>query len=361
LFRQQPRTTLPNNFTPLTLSFGNEITIRGLHLETDTITPDQPLTLTLAWQAQADSAPFTLFVHLVDENGQLVAQQDLPVTVQGGSLQLTRFQLIARPGTMPGTLTVMTGAYRTRPILAANGEHRVPVATVRAQSATWLPATRHPVSRILVGKRPFTRLVGYDWDTTLPDQTRLYLHWQTPDGYVTQVMDNATPTPDLPPFLGPWGIARKNWRLIPPTTEHYVPLGEGIVWLGEMLTGKTAVSGTPLTLRQHFISNQPVTRDLVVSVRLIGLSPDGTQWEWWDLNDSVPAMGAIPTLKWIAGSRIQDPHQLTPAATARPGQTVSGIVRLYDAFTGQPLPILDERITAVSPGIPLGQTSIQNK
>jgi hypothetical protein len=42
----------------------------------------------------------------------------------------------------------------------------------------------------------------------------------------------------------------------------------------------------------------------MVSVRLIGLEPDGVHWAWWDLQDSVPAMGAIPTLKWIDGSLV---------------------------------------------------------
>jgi hypothetical protein len=98
-------------------------------------------------------------------------------------------------------------------------------------------------------------------------------------------------------------------------------------------------------------------------------------------------MGGIPTLKWIHGSQVQSPRAVVfpphtdpatfndfcqsdkpaPDATilfvdnaATPGQTVSGILHLYDAFTKRPLPILDERITAVTSWIPLGETTIED-
>ncbi|MCA9920664.1 MAG: hypothetical protein KC445_22080, partial [Anaerolineales bacterium] len=43
------------------------------------------------------------------------------------------------------------------------------------------------------------------------------------------------------------------------------------------------------------------------------------------------------------------------------GQTAGGILVLYDAFTNRPLPILDERITAVTSWIPLGTAIIEDK
>ncbi len=44
--------------------------------------------------------------------------------------------------------------------------------------------------------------------------------------------------------------------------------------------------------------------------------------------------------------------------TAVPGQTIGGLLVVYDAFTNRPLPILDERITAVTSWIPLGEAKI---
>jgi len=116
------------------------------------------------------------------------------------------------------------------------------------------------------------------------------------------------------------------------------------------------------------------------------LAEDNFTWAWCDLVDGIPAMGGIPTLKWIHGSQVQSPRSVifpprTDPATfsdfcqsdkpapgapilfvdnaAIPGQTISGILRLYDAFTNQPLPILDERVTAVTSWIPLGKTVIE--
>jgi hypothetical protein len=71
------------------------------------------------------------------------------------------------------------------------------------------------------------------------------------------------------------------------------------------------------------------------------------------LQDGVPAMGAIPTLKWVGGSEVVSPYRLEVGETAVSGQTIGGFVRFYDAFTNEPLPILDERLSEGLPGIPL--------
>ncbi|HUS94672.1 MAG TPA: hypothetical protein VMZ24_05805, partial [Patescibacteria group bacterium] len=112
--------------------------------------------------------------------------------------------------------------------------------------------------------------------------------------------------------------------------------------------------GHELRLNQRFVASTPILRDFVVSMRLVGYEDDGFHWSWWDLDDGVPAMGAIPTLKWISASSVQDPHWLTVNQSAWPGQANEPLLRLYDAFSGRPLPILDERITEKAPWIPLG-------
>jgi hypothetical protein len=78
------------------------------------------------------------------------------------------------------------------------------------------------------------------------------------------------------------------------------------------------------------------------------------------LNDSIPALGAIPTLKWIAGTRVRDPHPLSVSEEAGSGQEVSGILLLYDAFTARLLPILDAEISEGYLGIPVGTTTISD-
>ncbi len=70
-------------------------------------------------------------------------------------------------------------------------------------------------------------------------------------------------------------------------------------------------------------------------------------------------MGGIPTLKWVEGSLVRSPHRVTVSPDAPPGQVLTGALTLYDSFTGRPLPILDERITAGQPWIPLCQAVVE--
>ena len=104
---------------------------------------------------------------------------------------------------------------------------------------------------------------------------------------------------------------------------------------------------TTLWLRQRFHASWPVTRDVATSVRLIGYDQSGQLWEWWDLDDAfgIPALGGIPTLKWIGGSAVSDVHQMQVDKNAYPGQTVGVSLGLYDTFTGRPLAVLDPRFT----------------
>ena len=99
-------------------------------------------------------------------------------------------------------------------------------------------------------------------------------------------------------------------------------------------------------------ASRPVLRDQIVSLRLVGYEEDGLYWNWWDLDDGVPAMGAILTLKWIAGSQVRDPKWPKVSKEAWPGQLVEPLLRVYDAFTGRPLPILEEGINQAMPWVP---------
>jgi hypothetical protein len=52
--------------------------------------------------------------------------------------------------------------------------------------------------------------------------------------------------------------------------------------------------------------------------------------------DGTPAGGAIPTLKWIAGSRVTDTRTLTVPPDAAPGRATVTLV-VYDSFTQRPV------------------------
>ena len=105
----------------------------------------------------------------------------------------------------------------------------------------------------------------------------------------------------------------------------------------------------------------PITRDLVVSLRLVGFEEDGLHWDWWDLDDGVPAMGAIPTLKWIAGSTVVDSRISKVSERAASWQVIGPLLRLYDAFNQEALQILDENIEQEGPWIPLGRATLDGR
>jgi hypothetical protein len=167
-------------------------------------------------------------------------------------------------------------------------------------------------------------------------------------GYVTEVRD----VPEGMVTLARSILGRQRPITLHNQPTHYVPFGEGIVWTGPLLdTDQTLEAGEPAILRQTFHSNRPVLRDISTSVRLVGYEADNFNWAWADLDEDfgIPAMGAIPTLKWIGGSVVHDPHQFTIPATAYSGQHVGVLLNLYDTFTNRPIPALDERFTPAHP------------
>ncbi len=356
LYRQEPRHTLPPGYTPLDVTLGSALHLRGYALESKEVAIGAETAVRLAWEAIGElPAPLSLFVHLVGADGQIYAQEDLPAQASaGGGLTISQFRLTPRLGTPPGAFVIGVGAYTAVALLNQEGEARTPIAILTVTPMSTPPFTRNPLHRPLAdGTRT---LVGYDWDNTLPGQRRLYLHWQTAAGYVTEVRDQTTPQAlALPPYVAAWGVPRTTWWLERNWENgRYVPFAQGVVWLGGELSRLTQ----PVSLPQQFSSSRPILRDLVVSVRLIGYQPDGFHWAWTEQEDGVPALGAIPTLKWIAGSQVRTPHTLPVPETAVSGQTIGATLRLYDAFTQRPLAILDERITSQFPWVPLGQVTM---
>ena len=83
----------------------------------------------------------------------------------------------------------------------------------------------------------------------------------------------------------------------------------------------------------RFLAARPIMQDETVSVAIVG-----PNYQWQALSDGTPAGGAIPTLKWIAGSRVTDTHRLLIPPGAAPG-TASLSLTVYDAFTQRILPV----------------------
>ena len=374
LFPAAPLTTLPNHFTPTNETL-NDIQILGYHLSPSATEPSQEIILTIAWQSPIANrqSPISLFTHLIGFDGRLYAQSDISTTPQAAGITLTQFHLTPRPGALPGDYAIKLG----------QGEVQIDLAPLMVTPMQRPLATQNKTYRPDMGNGRI--LIGSDWDNTTPEQPRLYLHWQTENGYITETRDRTAG--ELPTYLGPWGIPRSNWTAIETNTNTtYVPLNNGIIWVGFPIPSSPLHPKTTSSLPQTLLASQPILRDYIVSLRLIGFEEDGFHWAWCDGVDSVPAMGAIPTLKWIGGSAVTSPYQIVYAnehptyetfcssnkpapnapvlfidGSAYNGQTVGATLILYDAFTKRPLSILDERINANYQWIPLGTTVIQTE
>jgi hypothetical protein len=139
-------------------------------------------------------------------------------------------------------------------------------------------------------------------------------------------------------------------RLIDPDG---IDLASGIVYLNSSISNGEVKSGDEVKVNLNFTAARPLLRDTVVSVQLTGNG-------WRVTNDFVPALGAIPTLKWIAGSPVLDPHTLKIPENAAPGPAQVSVI-LYDNFTQEPLALLDAELIKQGQAIPIGTVNVTPK
>jgi hypothetical protein len=131
--------------------------------------------------------------------------------------------------------------------------------------------------------------------------------------------------------------------------EGAVPLGNSLWLAGSRIEpGGPVRPGERVRVTLDFLAARPITADYAVAVRLIG--PD---YAWQVSDEGTPAGGAIPTLKWIAGSRVTDVRVLVVPPGARPGPA-QVVLTVYDAFTQAVVPVLDPLLAAQGPAVALG-------
>lgn len=400
----EPTHRLPSGLTPVNVDLGAQVRILAYALEVggETVSRSTQLTasgapalrlgqaaaLTLAWTPlRSLEGDVALFAHLL-QAGTLAGQgSDRRHTVtdyQPGQIILDRFLIYPLAGVMPGEVQLSVGAYRPgapRLTTADDADHAI-LTAIRLRPAEWPPVTGRP-RRIPFEGGP--TLVGADWDTTVPGQLRLYLHWQgrsrpttlntaifqgedtlaqaqvnVPErGYVSSAYD--LPPGSVGPFvlvadapaIGPWGLNRDQLSLPAPRSgERYVPFGGEMVLMNAAADkGATLSPGDRLRYDLRLVAARPLLRDRIISVSLSGLNPDGS-WAWRELADSVPALGAVPTFKWIHGSTLLDRHRLALPANAPDGPALAWLL-VYDHYTQAKLPPLDPRLLSQGLSVPL--------
>ena len=353
-------------------------------------TPDMParagsaFTLDVFWRVTDIRPGESLTFRIVRPDGRLAANADfqLDASAPQTATRYRRLTLGLPPDMLPGEYFVYAGAYRVgeqgfEQLPGDDGADFVPLklkdhhpaeAVIRVLPAAEPPATRHPQGGLpaLLLRAPFMpasaapELIGVDYDTGIAGQLRVHTHWRlsSEDAVITILSAEGQPLAQaqrLPPatqtatpeyltlrFDTPqW--KRLRLSLASATSaldvtlpdfadgERYVPFGNQMALVGASAWRE----GDQIRVDLEWLSAQAIATDYIVSARIADDSLFTT-------DDSVPALGAIPTLKWIRGSRVTDRHTLRVGDYAG---DLTGTVIVYDGFTQQPLPALDERYT----------------
>ncbi len=403
--QSQPLEAPPQQLTPLNIDLEGQVRLLGYALESDeaatdegpVLRPGQPLALNLAWTPlQRLEGDVALFAHLL-RDGRLVGQGNDQRLAAGdyepGEVIVNRFLVYPFVGEMPGDAQLSVGVYRpdvpgAPRLTASDGADQAHLKAVPMRPAELPPITSRPQWVPFEGG---PTLAGVDWDTTVAGQLRLYLHWAGRShptalettvkqagtvlaqarvdlpgkGYVSSVYDlpwGAGPlvlTADTR-AIGPWGVARDQLSLpLPRSGERYVPIGGEMILMSAAADRQTALSpGDQIRYDLRLVATRPLLRDRIISVSLIGLNADGS-WIWRDLYDGVPALGAVPTFKWVRGSSVLDRHRLIVPEDAPSGLAL-GQLRVYDHYTQAVLPPLDPRLLSEGLSVPLDLWMLNN-
>ena len=386
----------PPDLVPREVRFGQTLRLLGYRLSPTRLTPGGVLEVTLAWQPLTDlsadggggSGP-SFTVRLVGAGGKRVAQADryLGSGYTPGEVRFERLVLPLYPWLSGGAYTLRVGAYvrqggRFVDLPTETGETLARLAEVPLASRREPPLSLHPLSVPFAGG---PTLVGVDYDRSPLGGLGVYLHWRGParGGEVVrleggggeraearlpaleagryQTLFLTLPGETIGPLRlslvdpeGKWLRTAPPWRFgqervglpAPSPTARFVPLGDAMALVGVAARGEPR-PGEPFVLDLTFVALRPLVEDYATSVRLT----DG-EGRWLAVHDSQPALGAIPTLKWIRGSRVVDRHRLTvPADFA--GSVVEATLVAYERFDDLSLPPMQPGLEAV----PLGRWS----
>jgi len=388
LIRRRPVTQPVGALSSLDTIFDGHLRVLGFSVQLAAVQPGEPIECVLAWQALAEmngTESFTL--RLLDDGGNRVAQADRSLmSTSSGEVRFERLVLPVYPTLPPGTYQLALGTYTVTEagfsdLLTGEGAAVAPLGAVEVEPRSTAPFT---LRRQWVSFRAGPTLVGVDYDRSVEGTLRVYLHWQGPvepgwqarlradEGseaavrlpamqagtYQTVAIDLPAPAASTlrlalvsPSGAVAVGAGPAGWALgevaLPRARagDRFVALGDEMAVVG--VSAQAAAPGETTVVDVTLVGLHALTRDISTSVRLV--ASDG---RWLARHDMQPALGAVPTLKWIRGSRVVDRH-LLPMPVDADVRDVQMTLVAYERFGLATLPPMDARFGEV----PLGAWS----
>jgi hypothetical protein len=152
--------------------------------------------------------------------------------------------------------------------------------------------------------------------------------------------------------LAPVSVVQRQGEPLPASITHprQDNLANQVLFLGYDLPKQPVAGGEPLTLRPgeavevtlYWQAQEQIEQSYKVFVHLLGEAYNpATGNRLWGQEDSVPGQGEYPTTGWAVGEVVADRYTVTLQADAPPGDYVLEI-GLYEATTGERLPVLDD-------------------
>ena len=341
------------------LLFDGRVEVSAVQVNTRTAEVGQALELVVQWRAVgAIHANESLTVRLMRADGRLAANADIkldPAMAQH-TVRSQRLTLGIPLDLTPGEYQVRVGMYQAdtggfTQLKESSGVDFAPSTTITMTPTGQPPVTQHELNTHFTNQ---AILLGVDYDTGLDNRLRLLTHWQLAPVTATVTIQDAAGNAIAAPFTLPAAQGeRKYFSLIfdiPPQRnvslaiageavpvhlpdvsagERYIPFADQMVLVGS----SASRAGDQLKVDLRWLSARAITTDDIVSARVDG---DG----FHAAHDGVPALGTLPTLKWIRGAWITDRH---PIALGEYRGPLHGSVLVYNSFTQQQLPALDER------------------
>ncbi|HOG45937.1 MAG TPA: DUF2723 domain-containing protein [Anaerolineae bacterium] len=359
---------------------------QGARLAGQDAAPGAAVTVELAWRPQQPlDRDYSWFVHLEGPQG-IAGQQDLtyqPAQVAAGETVVDTYRFTLRPNAVPGEYRLVAGAYITfadgtwQRLRTPDGRDTIELGAIHVHPRAEAPATAQPLR---LAWADGSRLVGVDYDDSVAGQRRVYLHWYRPAGATDldltlsrggQPAGQARAAGgaeagyqsvacDVPPggglslavaqggqplaALGPWHLPLHRPLPLPNRGPgaRYLDLGGEMALVGAHWPAAGPQPGAPFRAELQLLAARPLSHDYSISLSLEG---EG----WRAQHDGTPALGAIPTLKWLAGWQVRDPHLIdVPTNAGGPARLRFAV---YDAFGLQGLAVGDDRLAMAGQGM----------